>query len=380
MTNDESRNSPNSSLVSRQSSFPTYDAVLLVSFGGPEGPDDVLPFLENVLRGKPVPRERMLEVAEHYHHFGGVSPINEQNRQLISALERELAAHWPKLPIYWGNRNWRPFLPDTLRQMSADGVQWALGFFTSAFSSYSGCRQYRENIAEARAIAGPTAPQIDKLRMFYNHPGYIEPLVEHVQHAFEEISPERRAETLLVFTAHSIPLAMAVGCNYERQLKEACHLVAEGVGHSNWQLVYQSRSGSPQQPWLEPDVCEFIRQKHSAAPLKDVVILPIGFISDHIEVLYDLDVEVRDACDRLGINMVRARTVGTHPRFVQMIRELIVERMTGSQDRPALGFLGASHDRCPDNCCLRHAELLPVVSEEIATPTVDDARANAKRF
>jgi ferrochelatase len=352
MTNDESAEHSDSTFVNRRSSLP-YDAVLVVSFGGPEGPDDVLPFLQNVLRGKPVSQERMLQVAEHYHHFGGVSPINEQNRALIRALERELSAHGPKLPVYWGNRNWHPLLPDTLREMSADGIQRALGFFTAAFSSYSGCRQYRENITDAQQLVGPQAPQVDKLRMFFNHPGYIEPLVEHALQALKQISAERRGDTLLLFTAHSIPEAMAAGCNYVRQLNEACELVAEGVGQSNWRLVYQSRSGPPEQPWLEPDVCDFIQQQHAATPLRDIVILPIGFTSDHMEVLYDLDVEVRQLCDRLGIKLVRARTVGTHPRFVQMIRELIVERITGQRDRPALGELGPSHDVCPEDCCLR---------------------------
>lgn len=330
-----------------------YDALLIVSFGGPEGPDDVMPFLENVLRGKPVPRERMLEVAEHYYQFGGVSPINEQNRQLIAALEAEFSVHGPQLPIYWGNRNWPPLLPDTLQKMADDGVKRAIAFFTSAFSSYSGCRQYRENIADAQTLVGPRAPEVDKLRMFYNHPGFIEPLVENVERALKTIPSDRRKDALLLFTAHSIPLAMAVGCQYETQLNDACRLVAEGVDHTNYRLVYQSRSGSPRQPWLEPDVCDFIEERQSAESLRDVVVLPIGFISDHLEVLYDIDVEAKKLCDQLGINMIRARTVGTHPRFVSMVRDLIVERMSGSQDRPALGMLGPSHDVCPINCCLR---------------------------
>jgi protoporphyrin/coproporphyrin ferrochelatase len=350
MTNDESETISGSPFVISHSPL-SYDAILVVSFGGPEGPDDVMPFLENVLRGKPVPRERMLQVAEHYQHFGGVSPINEQNRQLIAALERELAEHGPQIPVYWGNRNWHPLLTDTLRKMADDGVQKALGFFTSAFSSYSGCRQYRENIAEAQQVVGPQAPQVDKLRAFFNHPGFIDPLIDHLREAFGEIPPERRDRVMLLFSAHSIPLAMAAGCKYEVQLNEACRLVAEGVGHSNWRLVYQSRSGSPSQPWLEPDVCDFIEQQHSATLLRDIVILPIGFISDHMEILYDLDTEARALCERLGIHMVRARTVGTHPRFVRMIRELIVERMTGQQERPALGTLGPSDDVCPENCC-----------------------------
>lgn len=334
--------------------MPPYDAILIVSFGGPEGPDEVMPFLENVLRGKPVPRERMLEVAEHYQHFGGVSPINEQNRQLIAALERELAAHGPQLAIYWGNRNWHPFLPETLAQMGRDGVKRALAFFTSAFSSYSGCRQYRENIAAAREEVGPTAPQVDKLRVFYNHPGFIEPMVASVSDCLAKIPVEQRPAAKVLFTAHSIPLSMAENCRYEVQLAEACQLVAEGagLGRDQWELVYQSRSGSPQQPWLEPDVCDRIEELHAAGKLCELVVVPIGFISDHMEVLFDLDTEARELCERLDIRMQRGATVGVHPRFIRMIRELIVERIDGAADRPALGSLGASHDVCPADCCL----------------------------
>lgn len=328
------------------------DALLLVSFGGPDGPDDVLPFLENVLRGRNVPRQRMLEVAEHYQHFGGKSPINDQNRALIAAIERDLAENGPPLPVYWGNRNWHPHLPDTLQQMTADGVQRALAFVTSAFSSYSGCRQYRENIATAQAEVGASAPQIDKLRIFFNHPGFIEPMIERTRDAFHQIPADRRAATPLVFTAHSIPQAMADGCRYEAQLRESCRLVAEGLGRSDWHLAYQSRSGPPQQPWLGPDIGELLQQQHATAKLRDVVVVPIGFISDHMEVLYDLDIEARGRCDQLGIHMVRAATVGVHPRFIRMIRELIVERMSDSPQRLALGTLGPNHDVCPVDCCL----------------------------
>jgi protoporphyrin/coproporphyrin ferrochelatase len=330
----------------------SYDAILIVSFGGPDGPDDVLPFLENVLRGRNVPRQRMLEVAEHYYHFGGKSPINEQNRQLIAALTKELLSHGPRLPIYWGNRNWHPLLADTLRQMAANGVKHALAFVTSAFSSYSGCRQYREDIARAQQEVGPAAPRIDKLRVFFNHPGFIEPTIELVSDALAQIPIDRRDDAQLIFTAHSIPQSMADGCRYEEQLREACRLVGAGVGRDNWQLVYQSRSGPPQQPWLDPDVLDFIRQQHATSPLTDVVVAPIGFISDHLEVLYDLDTEAKRLCDELGINMVRAATVGTHPRFIHMIRELIEERLADSPVRLALGTLGPKQDVCPDDCCV----------------------------
>jgi ferrochelatase len=330
-----------------------YDALLVVSFGGPDGPADVIPFLENVLRGRNVPRERMLEVAEHYMHFGGRSPINEQNRQLIAALEREFASHGLNMPIYWGNRNWHPLLPDTLQKMANDGVRRALAFVTSAFSSYSGCRQYREDIARAQQQVGPAAPQIDKLRVFFNHPGFIEPMIARTRAAFEQVPLDRRDSALLLFTAHSIPAAMAVGSRYEEQLRESSRLVADGVGHKNWQLVYQSRSGPPQQPWLEPDIGENLKASHQAGTLPpDIVAVPIGFISDHMEVLYDLDTETKQLCDTLGINMVRAETVGTHPRFIQMIRELVEERLSSAPNRLALGKLGPNHDDCPDDCCL----------------------------
>ena len=327
-----------------------HDAVIVVSFGGPEGPDDVMPFLENVLRGRNVPRERMLEVAEHYQHFGGVSPINAQNRALIAALDHELQTHGPRLPIYFGNRNWHPLLPDTLRQMKADGVRRALAFFTSAFSSYSGCRQYRENIAVAREQVGPDAPEIDKLRVFFNHPGYVEPMAGLLVQSLARIPAERRAAAEIYFTAHSIPLGMSANCQYETQLREACRLAAAVAGVPAWNLVYQSRSGPPQQPWLEPDICASLKAAGERG-VRDAVIVPIGFISDHMEVLFDLDVEAQDVCKAVGVNLVRCPTIGTHPRFIQMIRELIQERMSADPVRLALGELGPSHDVCPIDCC-----------------------------
>ncbi|REJ68669.1 MAG: ferrochelatase [Planctomycetota bacterium] len=328
-----------------------YDAIFVVSFGGPEGPDDVMPFLENVLRGKNVPRERMLEVAEHYRHFDGVSPINNQNRALIAALEAELAAKGPQLPIYWGNRNWHPTLPDTLRQMAADGIRRAIAFFTSAYSSYSGCRQYRENIAVAREEVGPEAPEVDKLRVFFNHPGFIEPNVENLRAALEQIPAARRDAAAIVYTAHSIPSAMADNCRYAAQLEDACRTVSEAVGRDAWRLVYQSRSGPPQQPWLEPDIGDYLRELR-AGGATDAVVLPIGFISDHLEVIWDLDTEAQEIAGEIGLNMVRAATVGVHPRFITMIRELVEERMNDAADRPAVGRLGPSHDVCPQDCCL----------------------------
>ena len=329
-----------------------YDAILFVSFGGPEGPDDVLPFLENVLRGRNVPRERMLQVAEHYHHFGGVSPINEQNRALISALEEELNHTGPRLPIYFGNRNWKPYLHEAIAQMRDHGVKRAIAFFTSAFSSYSGCRQYRENINEARQLVGADSPEIDKLRVFYNHPGYVQTMQERVEEAWSAWRNERRNRAVILFTAHSIPMAMAAGCNYQRQLLESCRLVAESLKHPKWQLVYQSRSGPASQPWLEPDVNDALRAIKDGNEAEDTVIVPIGFISDHMEVLYDLDCEAKQTCEEIGLNMVRAASAGVHPRFVRMIRELIAERAYQWREKPALGEHGPSHDVCPVDCCL----------------------------
>jgi protoporphyrin/coproporphyrin ferrochelatase len=328
-----------------------YDALLVVSFGGPESNDEVIPFLENVLCGKNVPRQRMLAVAKHYYHFGGKSPINAQNRQLIAALQVELDRHGPKLPIYWGNRNWKPLLADTLKQMQRDGVRRALAFVTSAFSSYSGCRQYRENIAQAQAQVGTGAPTVDKLRVFHNHPGFIAAMVDRVRVALEEIPEPARGSSLVLYTAHSIPLSMAQSCNYVKQLKEACRLVSEAIGRTGDRLVFQSRSGPPTQSWLEPDVLDYLREVKQRDLAASVVLAPIGFISDHMEVLYDLDTEAKQLCADLQLPMARAGTAGTHPEFVRMIRELIVERMNDSPERIALGALGASHDVCPADCC-----------------------------
>ena len=327
-----------------------YDALLVVSFGGPEGMDHVMPFLENVLRGRNVPRERMLSVAHHYEMFGGVSPINQQNRNLIAALKEELETHGPNLPIYWGNRNWHPLLPDTLRQMAADGVQNALAFVTSAYSSYSSCRQYRENIANAQAAVGPGAPRVDKLRAFYNHPLFIEANVDHIRAAWSKLDEDARAEAQLVFTAHSIPESMAANCEYAAQLQEAGSLIGAALGSDRWRVVYQSRSGSPAQPWLGPDINDYLRELHSKST-SHVVLAPIGFVSDHMEIVYDLDFEAQNLARELGMQMVRAATAGTHPVFVKMIRELIVERMYNEPPR-FVGSRGPVHDVCPADCCL----------------------------
>jgi protoporphyrin/coproporphyrin ferrochelatase len=293
-------------------SVPAYDALVVVSFGGPEKHEDVIPFLENVLRGRNVPRERLLEVAEHYYHFEGRSPINDQNRELIRELREVL-----DIPVYWGNRNWHPMLADTVRQMRDDGVRRAAAFATSAFGSYSGCRQYLEDIDRARAEVGEGAPRIDKLPPFSDHPGFIEAMTSRVKDARLEMPPGK-----LLFTAHSVPMSMAQASPYVAQLEAACATVARNAATTQWKLVYQSRSGAPGQPWLEPDICDHLRE--NATEYKDgAIIVPIGFLSDHMEVLYDLDTEARAVCDELGIKMVRARTVGTHPAMIRMIVEMI---------------------------------------------------------
>jgi len=333
------------------SAFPDsrFDAILVVSFGGPEGMDDVIPFLENVTRGRSVPRERLEEVAHHYELFDGVSPINAQNRALIAALRMELDAHGIGLPIYFGNRNWDPFLADALKEMADDGVERALAFFTSAYSSYSGCRQYREDIFNAQQVVGPRAPEVLRTRMFFNHPGWIETNADHVRAALAQLPRGRDAH--VAFTAHSIPVAMAQACRYEDQLGESARLVAEAVGTEDTALVYQSRSGPPHVPWLEPDILVHLRGVAERG-VTDVAIAPIGFVSDHLEVLFDLDVEARDTAAELGLKLVRASSASTHPRFVAMIRELIEERLGLTGGRPVVGRFAASHDVCPVDCCL----------------------------
>lgn len=306
-----------------------YDALLIVSFGGPEKHEDVIPFLENVLRGRNVPRERMLEVAEHYYHFDGRSPINDQNRALIGALKEYFALRERlSLPIYWGNRNWHPLLGETVRQMRDDGVRHALAFVTSAFGSYSGCRQYIENIEQARAeVEG--APRIDKIRPFSAHPKFLEAMTDRVRAALEEL-PQGR----LVFTAHSVPVSMAQSSPYVRELEQACAAVAGALGRAEWKLVYQSRSGPPGQPWLEPDIRDYLRGVRKDA-VRDFVIVPIGFLSDHMEVIYDLDVEAKELAVELGIRIARARTVETHPAMIEMIA----------------GFVNQEHAPCAGDCC-----------------------------
>lgn len=338
--------------------MPGYDAVLLLSFGGPEGPDDVVPFLENVTAGRGIPRERLVEVGAHYDHFDGVSPINEQCRRIRRALAAELDSRGHDLPVYWGNRNWHPFLADTLREITAAGHRRVLAIATSAYSSYSGCRQYLDDIERARAEVGDGAADVEKVRAYYDHPGFIDPIVDGTAAAIASL--DAAVSPTLVFTAHSIPTSMAAACDYEAQLGEVARLVVQRLEpHASgdrvaWRLAWQSRSGPPTVPWLEPDINDELRSLADAG-VGSVVVVPIGFVSDHIEVLWDLDVEAADTAAGLGIELARAPTPGTapHPTFVSMLAELVEERL---EDRPmgqrtALGALDVRPDRCAVDCC-----------------------------
>jgi ferrochelatase len=339
----------------------SYDALLLVSFGGPEGPDDVVPFLENVTRGRGIPRERLVEVGAHYAAFDGVSPINGQNRALLAAIRADLADAGVDLPLYWGNRNWQPYLLDTLREMRDDGVQRALCLMTSAYASYSGCRQYRENLADAvaalEAEGGGPAPHLDKLRHYFDHPGFVEPMVDAVVASVRGLAGLRPR---LVFTTHSIPTASAAGSGptgdaYVEQHRAVAALVADAVRERvdvepDHDLVYQSRSGAPAIPWLEPDISAHLDALAADGRTEAVVLVPIGFVSDHIEVVWDLDTVALDHAAELGIPAARASTVGTDPRFVALVRDLVLER-AGLVPARALSALGPSHDVCPVGCC-----------------------------
>ena len=328
-----------------------YDAVLIVSFGGPEGPDDVEPFLDNVLRGLPIRPESRAEIAQRYQDFGGVSPINAQVREFIAALSAELGSNGPALPIYWGNRNWHPMLGDTLQQMRNDRIGRAIVFVTSLFGSYSGCRKYREDLFEACAgLDG--APQLDKLRLSFNHPSFIEAVCDRVRESLARIGKKERRAARVIFTAHSLPETMAAASRYVEQLRSASSIVAAELEHADWQLVYQSNNASYGGPkWLDPDISDALRSAKSDG-IEDVVVVPIGFVCDHMEVIIDLDIEAKAVADEVGINMLRAGTVGTHPAYIRMVRELIVERMSATAERAALGDYGASHDVCPADCCL----------------------------
>src|SRR6266536_2712724 len=332
-----------------------YDAFLLVSFGGPEGPEDVMPFLRNVTRGRGIPEARLAEVAEHYRHFGGVSPINAQCRALLDALRVEFAAAGLDLPLYWGNRNWDPYLEHTVRQLRDAGIGRAIAFVTSPYGSYSSCRQYLNDIERARTQVGAGAPVIDKIRHYHDHPGHLAPHVDAVRAALATLPAHRRGTTRLVFTAHSIPTSMAAasgphGGRYEAQLREVATLVAGYAAPDlPWDLVWQSRSGPPQLPWLAPDVSDHLTTL-AAAGTTGVVVSPIGFISDHLEVVWDLDTEAAETAKQLGLDFARAATPGTDPRFVTMIRQLVQERLVPGSPRLALGTV-PTWDFCEPGCC-----------------------------
>ncbi len=327
-----------------------HDAVLLLSFGGPDGPDDVMPFLENVTRGRGVPRERLEEVAEQYALFGGVSPINDQNRLLLDALRVEMDRRGHRLPLYWGNRNWSPSVEDTMAEMTAAGHRRVVAVATSAYSSYSACRQYLEDIERARRHVGDGAPAVDKVRPYWNHPGFIAAVTDRIRTAIDELTPDRRDGARLVCTAHSIPLSMASTSDYESQLVDVMTLVTSDP-HIDLtaDLVFQSRSGPPHVPWLEPDIVDHLTTLRDQG-VDTVVVAPIGFVSDHMEVKFDLDTQAAEAARSLGMTMVRAGTVGTHPRFVAGLVDLIEEHLVGAVPQ-SVGPLGPRRNPCVAGCC-----------------------------
>ncbi|MGY1845620.1 ferrochelatase [Modestobacter sp. SYSU DS0875] len=329
------------------------EALLVLGFGGPEGPADVMPFLENVTRGRGIPRERLEAVAEHYHHFGGVSPINDQNEALIAALEAEFETAGIDLPVYWGNRNWAPYVEDAWRQMAEDGVEHAYVLATSAYASFSGCRQYHEDVARARVAlesdpAAPAGPTAEKLPHYFDTPGFVQANADALTAALAQLPADLRDGARLVATAHSIPNAMAdvagpQGHAYEAELQRAAQLVVDAAAPGRpFDLVWQSRSGPPSVPWLEPDVNDHLRALAENGE-QAVVVFPVGFISDHLEVIWDLDNEAKETAEELGLAFARAATAGTHEAFVRSLRELLEERRAGGEPR-----LGTN---CPASCC-----------------------------
>lgn len=313
-----------------------FDALLLLSFGGPDGPEDVRPFLANVLRGRPVPPERLEQVAGHYFHFGGRSPINDQNRALLDAIATELDRRGRPLPLYWGNRNWEPYLADTVAAMRDDGVERAAVFVTSAYSSYSSCRQYLDDLVRAGHDVGPLAPELHKVRPYFDHPGFTGPLAEGLSEAVAQAPPG----TPVWMSAHSIPDSMAATCDYESQLVETAGLVAAAAGVERWDLVYQSRSGAPSQSWLGPDILDAVADLPAGTDA--VIVAPIGFTSDHMEVVYDLDTQAAEAARARGVELIRSPTPGTHPAFVRMVGELVDDLAAERQPHPEL---------CRKGCC-----------------------------
>ncbi len=345
-----------------------YDALLLLGFGGPEGQDDVIPFLRNVTAGRGIPDERLEEVAHHYRHFGGVSPINQQNRDLVAALDAELRARGIDLPVYWGNRNWMPYVADAVQQLHADGHRRVLALATSAYSSYSSCRQYREDLADALEATGVGEQlQIDKVAQFFDHPGFVTPFVDGIRSGLEKLREhgiEKPDEIEVLFSTHSIPVADAErsgprdrdfgpGGAYAAQHTAVAEQIMRTLGsESPWQLVYQSRSGPPSVPWLEPDVNDAIAAL-PAQGRRGVLIVPLGFVSDHMEVMWDLDTEAIETATELGLVAVRTATPGTSPTYVAGLVDLIEERLNGTpaSQRPRVTSLGPWFDVCRPGCC-----------------------------
>jgi len=348
-----------------------YDAILLASFGGPEGQDDVIPFLRNVTRGRGIPDERLEEVAHHYRAFGGISPINEQNRELKAALETELARRGIDLPVIWGNRNWEPYLSDAVAEARERGFEKLIAIGTSAYSSYSSCRQYREDYAIALEKTGLEGQlQIDKVRQFFDHPGFVQPFIDGVRQGFEDAAAAGfpLADTHVLFSTHSIPSTDAAksgpasrgfgeGGAYEAQHLAVAEVVIAATTDASgpdvdWSLVYQSRSGPPTQPWLAPDINDAMRTL-SAQGTKAFIIVPLGFVSDHMEVKWDLDTEAMETAEELGVFATRVPTPGVHPAYVSGLVDLVLERVNGTPtaDRPALTALGPWYDVCRPGCC-----------------------------
>jgi ferrochelatase len=334
-----------------------FDALLVLSFGGPEGPADVRPFLENVVRGRGVPAERLDAVEEHYQHFGGVSPLNARNREIISAVRERI-----ELPVYFGNRNWHPMVEDALAEMARDGVRRGLVFATSAYGGYSACRQYQEDIVRARKAVGERAPELVKLRHFFDHPLFVSANADAVRAARATLPEVQRDAARIVFTAHSVPVAAAAaagppeegGHRYSRQVAEASRLVAAKLGVSEYDVVWQSRSGPPQVPWLEPDIVDHIDALH-ARGVRAVVVAPIGFVSDHVEVIWDLDTEARERAEELGMGFARAATAGPDPRFADMVAELVAEHLHAAAPLSLGDVRGAgctvNGTPCAVDCC-----------------------------
>ena len=353
-----------------------FDALLVLSFGGPEGPEQVMPFLENVTRGRGIPRERLESVAEHYLHFGGVSPINAINRELIAAIEAELSERGENLPVYFGNRNWHPFAEDTVAQMQADGVRRAAVFTTSAWGGYSGCTQYQEDIARARTASGDDAPDMVKLRQYFDHPLLIEMFADAVTQAAAQLPDAVRGDARLVFTAHSIPMRAVDRCGpglYPRQVRYASGLIAAAAGYADYDVVWQSRSGPPQVPWLEPDVGDHLASL-AASGVRAVIACPVGFVSDHIEVIWDLDSELAEQAQTLGVALARATTPNAQPRFARLALDLLDEVRDGREpsrvagaDPPVPGY-GASVN---GNFCTADCEASALAAASSARPTAE---------